>query len=236
MAFDKDFIISIIETITKKQSTYTTSYEGKKKFSDVAEYVRAGKLLGKSLRGNATVDTDMGSIFNYKYLFNGIDGSAGYYEVNIQHMGDVILSMKVKCHAEGAAYVTKKQIAKMEAELKNFEGKAEPVKQTPMVDWSAKELPEILDAFDKKISEFNSNACVATFKEMLPVKEALDAKINALPLAERGKFSSPVSNLNMYINTLKTQLANPMIDVKQFVGTYVPQMQSALAEIAALIA
>ena len=48
MAFDKDFIISIIETITKKQSTYTTSYEGKKKFSDVAEYVRAGKLLGKS--------------------------------------------------------------------------------------------------------------------------------------------------------------------------------------------
>ena len=35
MAFDKDFIISIIETFTKKQSTYTTSYKGKKKFSDI---------------------------------------------------------------------------------------------------------------------------------------------------------------------------------------------------------
>lgn len=236
MAFDKDFIISIIETFTKKQSTYTTSYKGKKKFSDVAEYVRSGKLLGKSLRGNATIDTDMGSIFHYKYLYNGTDTAAGYYEITIQHLDEAILSMEITCRAEGSAYSTKKQIAKMEADLKDVEIKTEPVVQAPKMDWSAKELPEILDALDKKISEFSANACAATFNEILPIKEALDTKINAIPLAERGKFSSPVSNLNMYINTLKTQLSNPMIDVKQFVGTYVPQMQSALAEIAALIA
>ena len=236
MAFNKDFIICIIENLTNKQSTYTTSYKGKKSFSDVAEYVRAGKLLGKTMRGNASIDTDIGSIFRYKYLNNGIDSTDGYYEITIQHMGNVIISMQITNQTVGAAYDTKRRIAAMEKDIKDFEGKAEPVKQAPKIDWSAKELPEILDELDKKISEFSANACVTTFNEMLTVKEALDSKINALPLAERGKFSSAISNLTMYINTIKTQFANPMIDVKRFVGTYVPQMQSALAEIAALIA
>ena len=88
---------------------------------------------------------------------------------------------------------------------------------------------------DAKIQNFAKNACVNTFNEILPVKEAIEAKINAMPLANRGAFASPLSNLNMYITTLKTQFSNPMIDVKQFVGTYVPQMQTAIAEMASLV-
>ena len=95
-------------------------------------------------------------------------------------------------------------------------------------------IPFGYEIIDAKVQNFSKNVNFATFNEIVPVKEAIEAKINEIPLAKRGAFSSPMSNLSMYITTLKTQFSNPMIDVKQFVGTYVPQMQAAIAELALL--
>ena len=106
----------------------------------------------------------------------------------------------------------------------------------PSIDYSSKNLSELLEILDNKVQEFGTNANKSTFAEIVPVKEAVDAIVNKIPLAQRGAYTSPLSNLGMYINTLKTQFANPMIDVSQFVGTYVPQMQSAIAELAAVAA
>ena len=234
MALNKDYIFYWIEALTGKRSTYTGSCQPKKKFSDVAKYVREFKLLGQSTGGQVSIDTDTGTIFNYKYLFNGKDDSSGYYEVTVYHFGELIKSMEIKYHNPGAAYMTKNAIAKMENALEDFEAKAEEVKSVPKVDYSGKELPALLEIMDRKIQDFAANTTLATFNEIVLVKDAIDAKINAISLAERGKFSAPMSSLNMYMNTLKTQLANPMIDVKQFVGTYVPQMQAAIAELAAI--
>lgn len=237
MAFDKDYIFYLIESVTGKMSTYTGSCKPKKKFSDVAKYVREGKLLGTSLIGRAVVDTDTGGVlFNYKYYYNGKSEEKGFYEVTIQHFGESIQSMEIKLKNCGAAHMTKQVIAKMEAALEDYKGKAEPIAEAPKVDYSGKEFPELLEIIDKKIQDFAANANVATFNEIIPVKNAIEAKVNAISLAERGAYSKPMSNLNMYINTLKTQLANPMIDVNQFVGTYVPQMQAAIAELMALVA
>ena len=237
MAFNKDYIFYLIESITGKMSIYTGSCKPKKKFSDVAQYVREAKLFGNSLIGRAVVDTDTGVLFTYRYYYDGKSEAKGFYEVNVQHVGEIIQSMQIKLKNCGAAYMTQQVIAKMEATLEDFGGKAEPVAaEAPQEDYSEKDFAELLEIIDQKIQAFGANANTATFNEIVPVKNAIEAKVNAISLAERGAYSKPMSNLNMYVNTLKTQLANPMIDVNQFVGTYVPQMQAAVAELMALVA
>lgn len=236
MKITKDYVFYVFEAFTKRRSTYTGSCQTNKKFSDVAQYIREFKFLGSSLLGQTNIDTDMNSIFHFKYLSNGKDTREDYYEIKITHYGEAIQSMQITVFGAGAAYKTKEAIAIMESKLKDFDGNDEVVEPAPAVDYSGNELPELLDIMDKKLQAFAANANTSTLDELVSVKDAIETKINAIPLAERGKFSSPMSQLNMFINTLKTQFANPMLDATQFVGTYVPQMQASLAEIAALVA
>ena len=233
MAFNKEAILYWIELITNKKSEYTGSCQPKKRFSDVAAYIRENKF-GKSIAGRVLVNKDLGTQFNYKYVFDGKDEENGYYNIRISHFGEAIRSMEIRYKTYGAAYTVKLYIKKMEKELKDFDPGEQVVVEQPKVDYSGKEMPELLEILDKKISEFGADANATTFNEILPVKEALDKKINAIPLAKRGGYSGPLSNLNMYISTLKTQLANPVVDVSQFAGTYVSQMQASVAQMASL--
>lgn len=235
MAFNKEFIMYLIESLSNKQSKYTTSFQTKKKFSDVASYIREFKFMGKSLAGRVVADSDNGRIFRFEYHFGANKSVAGYYEIMIAHYNEVISEFQVTQMNSGAAYMTKKSIQEMEAKLPDFEGTAEPVKEQPKVDYTTKTFSELLEIMDAKIQEFAANANSSTFAEIIPVKEAMDVLVNKIPLAQRGAYNTPMSNLNMYISALKTQLSNPMIDASQFVGTYVPQMQSALAQLAALV-
>lgn len=233
MAFNKETILYWVEIFTHKKSEYTGSCQPKKKFSDVAAYIRENKF-GKSIAGRVLVDKDLGTQFNYKYVFDGKDEENGYYNIRISHFGEAIRSMEISYKTQGAAYTVKQLIKKMEKELKDFDSGEQVVVEQPKVDYSGKEMPDLLEILDKKISEFGADANATTFNEILPVKEALDKKINAIPLAKRGGYSGPLSNLNMYISTLKTQLANPVVDVSQFAGTYVSQMQASVAQMASL--
>ena len=199
----------------------------------MAAYVREGKLFGKSMMGRAKIDTDTFNTFNYKYEFNGKDDSAGYYTVTIFHYGEYIESMQTKCYTSGAAHVTREQLAKMDAALETVEMKPQKTEPKPKTDYSGKEISELVEIMDGKLQSFASKADSATFEEFVEVKEAIEAKINVLPLADRGAFSKPMSDINMIVTALRTQLSNPAIDVKQFLGTYVPQITGALAEIAA---
>lgn len=232
MAVNKDFIYHVIEVILNKKSEYTTTYQPKKKFSELAEYVRDGKLLGHSLAGRATNDSDNGYVFTYDYLMNGKDSMGGSYSVVIRHMGEYIESCEVKSYTAGAAYIAKKAIQTMEETIKDCVVKAEPKKEEPKADYSGKSMDELVDMMDKKLQAFGADVSIKNLNSFVEVKEALEAKINALPLAERSPFSKPLGDINMFVNTIKTQLSNPMLDAKQFAGTYVMQMSAALADIA----
>ena len=234
MAFNKDYFFYLIETVLGKNSTYTGSCLPKNKFSDVVQYIRDGKFSGTSLAGQVMIDSDLGTLFQYKYLFNRKDPDGDLCEIKISHFGETIRSMEITTRESGAAYCVKQRIKEMEAALPKFDG-SDSTSSIPKVDYSGKELSELLDIIDQKIQAFSKNANITTFNEILPVKDAIEAKINSISLAERGKFSAPIKNLNMYISTLKTQLASPMLDVSQFAGTYVSQMQSAIIDIAQLI-
>ena len=136
-------------------------------------------------------------------------------------------------YTEGVACTFKQYTQKMEKEVKDFDSEEQAVGQ-PDGDCSDKEMLEILEILDKKISEFGSDANATTFDEVLSVKEILDKKINAIPLAKRGRYSEQLSTLNLYINALKIQLAIPGVGVGQFAGTYVPQMRASVAKMASL--
>ena len=87
MAFNKEAILYWIELITHKKSEYTGSCQPKKRFSDVAAYIRQNKF-GSYLLGRVLVDKDLGTQFNYKYVFNGKDEENGYYNITLNVWAD----------------------------------------------------------------------------------------------------------------------------------------------------
>ena len=72
-----------------------------------------------------------------------------------------------------------------------------------------------------------------SLNELDKIKEAMSDKISLKPLAQRGKFNKPLSDISMYIEALKTQMLLP--NPTQFVGTYLPKMEAGLGELAALL-
>lgn len=111
MAFNKEAILYWIELITNKKSEYTGSCQPKKRFSDVAAYIRENKF-GKSIAGRVLVNKDLGTQFNYKYVFDGKDEENGYYNIRISHFGEAIRSMEISYKTYGAAYTVKLYIKK----------------------------------------------------------------------------------------------------------------------------
>ena len=110
MAFNKEFVFYVIEALTSKKSEYLGSFKPQNKFSDVANYIREFKLLGKSTAGRVAIDTDNGRNFNFEYHFGANKRQWGFYDVKIFHVGDVIVDMEVRYFNAGAAYMTKQAV------------------------------------------------------------------------------------------------------------------------------
>ena len=230
MAFNKDFVMYIIESITKKPSEITISSDMKKKFSDVAKYARENKI-GKSLAGNTTINTDNGYVFTYEYDFGC--GKGRSYSLTVNHRGENIISMDLNVKYEGAAYMAKDALKRMDQALPDFAGA--PVEEIKVVDYSSNTLKELVDIFDKKLQEFSKKPGNSSLAELDNLKSTMSDKVNEKPLAERAPFSKPLSNIGMYIDALKTQFKMSPENPTQFVSTYVPQISASLSELAALL-
>lgn len=231
MALNKDLVMWIIESfITHKKSEITISSDMKKKFSDVAKYVRENKI-GKSMAGNAVKNTDNGYVFTYEYNFGGKGDS--YYILTVNHRGENILSMDLNFRGEGAAYTAKDALKRMDKALPDFAG--EPVEKIEAIDYSSNTLNELVDIFDKKLQEFSKNPGNALLCELDNLKNTMNNKVNEKPIAERAPFGKPLANIGMYIDALKTQFRMSVSNPAQFVSTYVPQISASLAELAALL-
>ena len=231
MAFNKDLVMWIIESfITHKKSEITISSDMKKKFSDVAKYARENKI-GKSLAGNTVKNTDNGYVFTYEYSFGA--NSKTYYILTVNHRGDNIISMNLTYKVEGAAFVAKDALKRMDKALPDFAGG--PVEEIKVVDYSSKTLKELVDIFDKKLQEFSKKPDKSSLAELDNLKNTMSDKVNEKPIAERGPFGKPLSNMGMYIDALKSQFQMGLGNPTQFVSTYVPQISTSLSELAALL-
>lgn len=231
MAFNKDLVMWIIESfITHKKSEITISSDMKKKFSDVATYVRENKI-GKSLAGKTVQNTDNGYVFTYEYNFGG--NGETYYILTVNHRGENIISMNLNYKCEGAAYTAKDAFKRMNKAIPDFAG--EPVEEIKVVDYSSNTLNELVDIFDKKLQEFSQKPGNASLADLDNLKNTMNNKVNEMPIAERAPFGKPLANIGMYIDALKTQFKMSALNPTQFVSTYVPQISASLAELAALL-
>ena len=213
----------------KQISESTLSIDVNKKFSDVKAYIEEGKF-GKSLIGKMTRQTDDGFIYRYDYDL----GQGKFYRVTVTHRGERVSRVELFKRCPGALAFTKDNLNHFEktvADIPAGEVVVEEVK--PEVDYSANELNELVDLFDKNLNSFKKNPTTQNLRELDKIKEAMSDKINLKPLAQRGSFNKPLSEITMYIEALKTQMSGP--SPTQFVGMYVPKMEAMLGELAALL-
>lgn len=238
MAFSKGFITYFIESLAGKNSSFKKSFQINKKFSDVAKMVRDLKLFGTSMAGKIMKDVDNGRAFAFNYdCAGGKATGASFYDIVIVHRGEKIEYMEIDYFGAGANYCVHKAIEKIEKTLEDYVSEdtddTSVATEAPVekVDYSDKTLAELVDIMDRELQSFAKSADKASFEKVVAVKEAIEASINEKPLAERGAFSSAISNLNMYVSAIKTQFTIPGANVSTFLGTYIPQMQQSIIEI-----
>ena len=238
MAFNKEFITYFIEAITGKNSSYQKSFKPNKKFSDVVKMVRDFKLFETSMKGKVMKDVDTGKAFVFSYDCAGGQGGAAWFDIKIVHHGEKIEYMEFDYFCAGAHHCVNKAIEKIEKTLEDYVSEdtddTSVATEAPVekVDYSDKTLAELVDIMDKELQIFAKSADKASFEKVVAVKEAIEALINAMPLADRGAYSSAISNLNMYVSAIKTQFTIPGANVGTFLGTYIPQMQQSIVDIA----
>ena len=224
----KEKIIYIIESfVTKKITRAKLSYQGKKKFSDVVAYIKAGNF-GKDTFSRVLRETDNGQIFHYDYDF----GHGRGFNVTIMHRGEVITSMEYERDSSGAIYTIKSHLNTMDDKLPDYEEEEAPVIVVPKVDYSKKTLKELVNIFDKKLQELAKEPSVAAVSAISDIKNAMNDKVNEKPLADRAPFKKPLGDMGMFIDALSMQVS---AGSTQFVGTYVPQIENALSELAAIV-
>ena len=215
----KDWISIFFE---KNNSESTLSITVNKKFSDVKAYIEGGKF-GSSLVGKITRQTDNGFIYRYEYDL----GQGKFYRVTVDHRGEQVTKVELYKRCPAALAISKGNLNDFEKKVADIpQGEVVPTEVKPEIDYSAKELNELVDLFDKNLNEFNKNSTIQTLNELDKIKSAISDKISLKALAQRGKFNKPLSEISMYLEALKTQMVLP--NPTQFVGTYVPKMEAAL--------
>ena len=228
ISFGEKLIWLLESFVTKKISRAKVSYQGQKKFSDVVAYIKSGKF-GKDIGSRVLTDTDDGKIFRYNYDF----GKGRGFKVTIIHQGELITSMEYERDSSGAIYTIKRDLNVMDDKLPDYvPEKNAPEVVIPKVVYSKKSLKDLVNIFDKELQELSKNPTPNTLATISDVKNAINDKINEKPIAERTPFKKPLGDMSMYIEALSMQINNGNT---QFVGTYLPQIESALSELASII-
>ena len=131
--------------VCKQSSESTLSITPNKKFSDVKEYIEAGKF-GKSLVGKITRQTDTGLIYRYEYDCGGLRNT---YRVTVKHRGEKVDSLELYKNCPAALAISKSNLNDFEKKVPDIpEGEAvsaEVVAEEVAVleDYAAKNLNEI---------------------------------------------------------------------------------------------
>lgn len=214
---------------SKENTESTLSITVNKKFSDVKAYIEGGKF-GSSMMGKVTKQTDNGFIYRYEYDF----GNRTYYRVTVNHVGEKVNSLELYKYCQAALAISKGNLNDFEKKVPDIAvGEVVAEQVLPEIDYSSKELNELVELFDEKLNTFKKNANAQNLSELDKIKEVMNDKINLKPLAQRGAFSKPLGDISMYIEALKMQMNGP--NPAQFVGMYAPKMVASLGEIAALL-
>jgi hypothetical protein len=220
--------------LSKEPTEATLSISPNKKFSGVKGYIEQGKF-GKTIAGRITRQTDNGYIYYYEYYMH----DKSNYRVTINHVGEKVNKIELYMRCPGALPYVKNALNQLEKNVPDIpagESVDTTVEVAPIEDYSDKELNELVDIFDKKLNSFKKNTALKELEALDRVKNAISEKVNLKPLAERAPFNKAIGNMSTYIDALKMQMSSPLANHMQFANVYIPQIETALSELAALLA
>ena len=156
--------------------------------------------------------------------------------VTINHVGEKVNSVQLYLRKVSATVDCKFMLNKMEEKIPQIPaGEVVSEEVAPKEDYTAKSLSELVDAFDKKLKEFKKDSSINNLNILAEIKDAMSDKVSEKPLAERAPFEKPISMITTYIDALKMQMNSALANPTQFVNMYVPQMATALSELAGLL-
>jgi hypothetical protein len=226
-------VMRLIKTFTGKVETYEGSFECSKPLDEVLEVVRHFREKKDFWLGAHTVLKDVRNF--------------GYYEIGKGPKGAMVSNPKILWHftimfMNGVAYQVKVRLETccpkivfdefkaLVDKIPDVEKQEVVVEEAPKVDYSSKTILELLNLFDEASGKFMDTPHTATFAPMKEIKAQISKKVSALPLETRGQFSQPMSQIDMYMNTIEMQISNPVMaaQISSFAGTYVSQIQAQL--------
>lgn len=226
-----------IATMTHKISQYTGSYElPNKKFSDVKAFMMSKDYVW-SPAGKVRKNTDTFNVWEYEY---GTD--AFVIKTKIVHYDEYIKSCVIFSEEEGAEYIQQYRMKNLmkkvpDSDVKPQEESAAPVNNGE--DYNGMSNQELLEAFDKKTAEFGNNPTPETFKPVEEIRNVLGKRIDEVPLSARGSMSKCLSDIDMFLPSIKTQLGvrmpNGTTAAATSAPTYVPKIRASIAELASLM-
>lgn len=132
-----------------------------------------------------------------------------------------------------------KEIAKKTEVLLEVKEEAAPVVKEEIVveDYSKLNLNELVAKFEEKLELFKTEVNNNNLQALTTLKTNINSKIKGeADLEKQSKMVSAFANVNQYVDTLNTQMSTvgPNI-IKQFLSTYVTQMETSLLQLKALL-
>lgn len=132
-----------------------------------------------------------------------------------------------------------KEIAKKTEVLLEVKEEAAPVVKEEIVveDYSKLNLNELVAKFEEKLELFKAEVNNNNLQALTALKININSKIKGeADLEKQSKMVSAFANVNQYVDTLNTQMSTvgPNI-IKQFLSTYVTQMETSLLQLKALL-
>lgn len=235
---------------------YQGSFACNKSLDEALEYVRGycqPKVTKKKYRGfnyhtgaaHVTKDTNMNVYWEIQIQFGvhklGDMGRMTVYEtygINLKYRSGVVYEVALNlnaCDSKACFDDFKDDFLEAIPDLKGPAPQAAP-QIAVAVDFTGVSMLQALESFDKVIDQFGANVNESSFKKLRAFKYALTNKINSLPFQEKGKFSQPMGQIDMFVSTMEGQFANPAMasSVASFAGTYVAQMKAAVGSMASM--
>ena len=202
-----------------------------------------GGLTGLSNRLVSEVDDYNGRTLKYAH-----EGDAQTYVLNKSLAKPEYSLVKVKVYfkptflMDAEWYFNErivKEIAKKTEVLLEVKEEAAPVVKEEIVveDYSKLNLNELVAKFEEKLELFKTEVNNNNLQALTTLKTNINSKIKGeADLEKQSKMVSAFANVNQYVDTLNTQMSTvgPNI-IKQFLSTYVTQMETSLLQLKALL-
>ncbi|MBR1975174.1 MAG: zinc ribbon domain-containing protein [Clostridia bacterium] len=226
--------IRLIKTLMGKVDTYEGTIECSKSLDEVLDLVRHFREKRDFWLSPHEVIKDVRN-FGYYDIGKGPKNAPNQkilWHFTVMYMNGVAYQVKLRlttCCSKIVFNEFKKQLEALpDLEKVNIE---EPA--APAIDYATKTMLELVELLDESASNFADAPSASMFEPMKAIKEELAKRIKKVPLDARGQFSQPMSQIDMYISTINTQLSNSVMaaQISSFAGTYVSQIQSQLPSI-----